>query len=461
MMPAHRRTSPTIALAIVLRLVLGGSPCTAQAPGPLSPADSLACFEVAPGHVVELVAAEPLVFDPVAICWDADGRLFVAEMSDYPNGDGGGRVVTLTDADGDGALDTRTIFAAGLPFPNGLLAWKDGLLVTAAPDILHLADRDGDGAAETREVVLTGFQAGNQQLRVNGLSLGPDGWVYAANGRSGGAITSPRRPGAAAVSIDRHDLRFRPDTGEVEAVAGFSQFGLAFDAWGNRFSNWNTAPIRQVIFPLDVAVRHPLSAPPSDMEVLEDPLQHNRVFPASATPTTFNREPTDAFNASCGLSIDQGSRLVPSGCAYVCEPLLNIVHRRELIRAGVAVEARRPAGEETREFLASRDPWFRPVFTATGPDGALWICDFYRRWVEHPDFVRAELREGIEWDEGRDRGRIWRVRPRDDAPGDGGGGSAAVPSAGSSARAVARRRLDDAGDGLATVAMTLGSSDPA
>jgi len=87
--------------------------------------------------------------------------------------------------------------------------------------------RGSAGAAETSEVILTGFQAGNQQLRVNGLCAGPDGWVYAANGRSGGSITSPKRPGAAAVSIDRHDLRFRPDTGEIGAVAGFSQFGLA------------------------------------------------------------------------------------------------------------------------------------------------------------------------------------------------------------------------------------------
>jgi len=448
-----------LALGLAAAIVLRGSPGAAAAPGALSPADSQACFAVVPGHVVELVAAEPLVFDPVAICWDDDGRLFVAEMSDYPNGDGGGRIVMLTDADGDGTIDTRTIFAAGLPFPNGLLAWNGGLLVTAAPDILHLVDRDGDGAAEISEVILTGFQAGNQQLRVNGLCSGPDGWVYAANGRNGGSITSPRRPDRPAVSIDRHDLRFRPDTGEVEAVAGFSQFGLAFDAQGNRFSNWNTAPIRQVVFPLDVAGRHPLSAPPSDMEVLEDPLQQNRLFPISGTPTTFNREPTDAFNASCGLSIDRGSRLLPAGCAYVCEPLLNLVHRRELVPVGVAFEARRPAGEETREFLASRDPWFRPVFTVTGPDGALWICDFYRAWVEHPDFVRAELRDGVEWDEGKDRGRIWRVRPEHDSPRrreDIARQQRAL------SRVDAHRRIDTAGEGLRDVALCLAADpDPA
>ena len=449
-----------IVVGIALRACPGDA---AEGPGPLSPAASKACFEVVPGHAVELVAAEPLVFDPVAICFGPDGRLYVAEMSDYPNGDGGGRIVTLTDTDGDGMMDTRTLFAAGLPFPNGLLPWRDGLLVTAAPDILLCTDSDGDGAADQREVVLTGFNAGNQQLRVNGLSPGPDGWVYAANGRSGGMIRSPKRPDAAAVSIDRHDLRFRPDSGEVEAVAGFSQFGMAFDAEGNRFSNWNTAPVRHVVFPLDVAARHPFSAPPTDMEVLEDPLQQNRLFPVSAAPTTFNREPTDAFNASCGLSIDRGSLLTPSGCAYVCEPLLNIVHRRQLVPSGATFEARRPPGEESREFLASRDPWFRPVFTAIGPDGCLWICDFYRRWVEHPDFVKAELRAGVDWDEGKDRGRIWRVRPVDD-PARARGDVVTVDAVASQglSRGTARRRLQEAGSTLATVAATLASHpDPA
>ena len=176
-----------IVVGIALRACPGDA---AEGPGPLSPAASKACFEVVPGHAVELVAAEPLVFDPVAICFGPDGRLYVAEMSDYPNGEGGGRIVTLTDTDGDGMMDTRTLFAAGLPFPNGLLPSKGGLLVTAAPDILLCTDSDGDGAADQREVVLTGFNAGNQQLRVNGLSPGPDGWVYAANGRSGGNSSS-------------------------------------------------------------------------------------------------------------------------------------------------------------------------------------------------------------------------------------------------------------------------------
>lgn len=418
-----------VAAAVAALAMLAAAATTApgadpRATGPRSPEESRGCFEVLPGHVVELVAAEPLVFDPVALCWDAQGRLHVAEMADYAQGAGpraggpadgvtarGGRVVVLDDTDGDGRLDRRRVLAEGLAYPNGLMPWRDGILVTAAPDILWLRDADGDGHAEIREVVLTGFGTGNPQLRVNGLSFAPDGWVYAANGRSGGSVSSPRRPDAPPVAIDRHDVRFRPDTGEVEAVAGFSQFGLAIDPFGERFSNWNTAPIRHVVFPLDVARRHPEVAPAADMEVLADPRCQDRVFPVSPTPVTFNRESTDAFNASCGPSIDTGGLLAPAGCLYVCEPLLNVVHRRQLASRGATFEARRPDGEEAREFLASRDSWFRPVFTASGPDGGLWICDFYRRWVEHPDFVRQDGAGDIAWDEGRDRGRIWRVRP--------------------------------------------------
>lgn len=444
------RRFPAAPLILLLPLLVS-SASAADAPGPLAPEAALAAFEIVPGHTIELVASEPLVFDPVALCHDTLGRIHVAEMGDYPVGTGGGRVVTLHDDDGDGRADRRVLFAEGLPFPSGVLPWKGGLLVTAAPDILWLRDTDGDGRADVREVVLTGFVAGNQQLRVNGLTLGPDGMVWAANGRNGGSIESPRRPDAAPVSIAGHDLRFDPDSGAVEAVAGFSQFGLAFDASGERFSNWNTAPIRHVVFPLDVAARHPLFAPPSDMEVLEDPFLQNRVFPLSGAPTTFNREPTDAFNASCGLSIDRVGRLDPPGCAYVCEPLLNLVHRRELVPDGVTFVARRPEGEETREFLASRDPWFRPVFTAIAPDGSLLVCDFYRRWVEHPDFVAADLRGGVEWDEGKDRGRIWRVRRT--AGAEGSAGSGAPVRDASAARRAAREALAEAGDLLPSMAL--------
>ena len=140
---------------------------------PRSPADSMKAFVLAdPDLTIELVASEPDVTSPVAIAWDEDGRLYVAEMNDYPVAPASGRIRRLEDRDGDGRYEHATVFADGLPFPNGVMPCFGGVLVTAAPNIWFLRDKDGDGRADERQVVLTGFGEGNTQLRVNGLYLG-------------------------------------------------------------------------------------------------------------------------------------------------------------------------------------------------------------------------------------------------------------------------------------------------
>ena len=208
-----------------------------------------------PALTIELVAAEPEVASPVAIAWDEDGRLYVAEMLDYPDAKTSGRIRMLEDRDGDGRYEHATVFVDGLPFPNGVLPCFGGVLVTAAPNIWFFRDVDGDGRADERRVLLTGFGEGNTQLRVNGLSWGLDNWIYVANGRSDGDLREPTDPLARAVSIRRRDVRFRlsPRTGPgdlrpqgrrggvprlvgLEAIAGFSQFGLASLRLGRPFS---------------------------------------------------------------------------------------------------------------------------------------------------------------------------------------------------------------------------------
>src|SRR5256885_14728458 len=201
---------------------------------PLSPQQELATFHFAnENFTAELVASEPDVVAPVAIAWDADGRLFVAEMTDYPSGPVSGHIRMLDDRDGDGRYGHATIFADKIAFPNGVMPWNGGILVTAAPDILFFKDTDGDGRADERRVVLTGFAEGNQQLRVNGLFWGLDNWIYGANGRSDGEVrwAEEALPGVAAgratetISIRRRDFRFQPEAQRFEAVAGNSQFG--------------------------------------------------------------------------------------------------------------------------------------------------------------------------------------------------------------------------------------------
>ena len=134
--------------------------------GPLPVKEALATFQLAADLKIEAVATEPMVQDPVAVAWDARGRMFVVEMGDYPTGPPNGRVKMLVDTNQDGVADEATLFAEGLPYPTSVLPFRDGVLVAAAPDIWFLADTDGDGKADLRRRVLTGFHEGNQQLRV-------------------------------------------------------------------------------------------------------------------------------------------------------------------------------------------------------------------------------------------------------------------------------------------------------
>lgn len=385
------------------------------AAGPKSPVETLASLRVPNAFLVDLVAAEPLVVDPVSIAWDASGRMFVVEMTDYPNEKTGGRIKLLLDENGDGRMDRAHVFAEGLPFPTSVLPSRGGVLVTAAPCIWHLADTDGDHKADIRKVMLSGFGEGNQQLRVNGLAYGLDNWIYGANGRSDGEIHPTANPNGPPVSIHGRDFRFRPDGSAIEAVGGFSQFGQAFDDWGNRFLSWNTVHIRHVVLDERYLLRNQAAALGPVTAHIADHGDAGPVFPLTTPQPRMNREPPGYFNASCGLTIERGG-LFPApyrGSAFVCEPLFNIVHRDELIAQGATFAARRGDREQAAEFIASTDPWFRPVNLTSGPDGALYVADFYREWVEHPQFVPDELEKGLEFRKGHDRGRIYRIRPRE------------------------------------------------
>jgi putative membrane-bound dehydrogenase-like protein len=287
------------------------------------------------------------------------------------------------------------------------------VLVTAAPDLLFLKDSDGDGRADVRRVVLTGFAEGNQQLRVNSPTWGLDNWVYLANGRSGGAVRRPDDPPGRAAPIPRNDLRVNPASGAFEPVAGFSQFGLPRDDWGDRFPSWNTVPLRHVVLEDRLLARNPFLAETRTVADILDLSDGGRVYSLAPAQRRFNAETVAFFNATCGPTVYRGDLLGDAylGHALVCEPLTGVVHHRRLDPAGPTFVARRV--EQGREFLASTHSWFRPVNLATGPDGALYVVDFCRAWVEHPAFVPEALRPTVDFREGHDRGRLWRIVPRE------------------------------------------------
>lgn len=214
-------------------------------PAPTPKDRALETIRAHPDMRVDLVAAEPLVMDPIDIAWGPDGRLWVVEMADYPNGlDGrgrpGGRVRFLRDLNQDGIYDQSTLFLDQINFPTSVAPWRNGVLITAAPHILYAEDTNNDGKADLVREEFTGFNEGNQQHRVNGLQWGLDNWLHLANGDSNGRIQS-RRTGAV-VDIAGRDLRIRPDEGLLETQTGRTQYGRTRDDWGSWFGANNSWP---------------------------------------------------------------------------------------------------------------------------------------------------------------------------------------------------------------------------
>lgn len=398
------------------------SVATASDRGPLPPARELATFQLEEGLRAELVAAEPLVMSPAALAWDESGRLFVAENTGYPTGPGpghapAGAVVEVVDTDGDGQADTRRVFAEGLGFPNGLLAWRGGWLVTDAPDLVWLADTDQDGRADRREVWFTGFATNRTtQLRACYPIMGPDGWIYVARGWSGGVLRSPKWPDLPAVDLQGGDFRFRPDGSAAEAIGGNAQFGMVLDDLGRRFLVSNRNPLMHAVV-LPRRWRHAPFLPLQ--EIVEDvaPAGYEaRVHPVSADTTTAGYMPellgqphAGTFTAACGIHQYFGEGLGTGfqGAWFICEPAQNLVQRQVVVPDGPTFQGHSATGD--REFLASTDTWFRPVYAATGPDGALYLADLYRKVIDHPDYLPEAVRGTLDFEAGKDLGRIWRV----------------------------------------------------
>jgi putative membrane-bound dehydrogenase-like protein len=396
-------------------------PMDARAAGPLSPAESQAAFQLADSSLrIELAAAEPDVIDPVAIRFDEDGRMWVVEMRDYPLGPPAGgmplsRIRVLEDRDGDGRYEAATTFAENLSFVTGLQPWKGGVFVTLAGRVAYMKDTDGDGQMDLDETWFEGFAEQNSQLRANHPRLALDNHIYVANGLRGGKVVNRRLPDEPVIDISGMDFRFDPHTGKAEAVSGNGQFGLCFDDWGNRFTCSNRNPCRHVVIEDRYLRASPGVTVPAVMHDVAAFAENSRIYPISRAWTTSNLH-AGQFTAACGVYIYRGD-LLPAefkGNVFTCDPTGNLIHREIMQPAGPTFTSK-PA-YEGKEFLASPDEWFRPVNLELGPDGALYVVDMYRCVIEHPDFVPDELKQRPDQRLGDDRGRIWRIVPKDANP---------------------------------------------
>jgi putative membrane-bound dehydrogenase-like protein len=399
---------------------------------PLEPVAALNSFRVHAGFRIEPVAVEPLVTDPVSVCFDADGRLYVVEMRGYPfpEKSPSGSVIRLEDRDGDGRYEVRTVFLDGLSWPTGVVPYDGGVFIATAPEILYAKDSNGDGVADVKKAMFAGFGTENVQGLLNGLLWGLDGWIYGVASSNGGTIHNRSRPQAKPVSVRGRDFRFKPDGSVFEAISGGGQFGHSFDDWGHRFTCNNSNHVRQIVLParyldrnpalipaavvLDIAAEGPaapvfrISAPEPWRVVrtrqrASDPVLSRRLPPTELFATGF-------FTSATGVTIYRGSAYPAEyrGNVFVGDVGGNLVHRKVLSTSGATFLASR--ADAKVEFLASTDNWFRPVNFANTPDGTLLVLDMYRETIEHPDSIPESIKKHLDLTSGKDRGRLYELR---------------------------------------------------
>jgi len=388
---------------------------------------ALSTFELAPGFTMEMMAIEPLISDPVAMEIDEYGRMYVVEMHGYPlDKSGSGKVKLLSDTDGDGKMDKSVVFADKLVLPTGVLRWQKGILVTDAPNVLYFEDTDGDGRSDIRDTLLRGFALSNPQHNVNNPVLGMDNWIYLGHepaitskmyteefGDTGsdiyypGRVNSPKLPQNAR----GRSVRFRPDRGGLELLSSFTQFGQTFDPWGRHLLVHNANHIYHEVIGFPYLNRNPDLLVSDATQSISDHGAAAEVYPITQNPEHQIYTDVGVFTSSCGLTYYSGG-LFPApfdSVSFVAEPVSNIVHADLLRDKGASFTASRLY--ENKEFLASTDSWFRPVNMYVGPDGALYILDYYRQIIEHPEWMEDEVVKSGALYNGMDKGRIYRITP--------------------------------------------------
>ncbi|QOV91290.1 c-type cytochrome [Humisphaera borealis] len=392
-------------------------------------------IKVIPGFKPELVAAEPLVFSPVAIDFDEDGRAYVCEMVDYPfeSPQPLGRIAVLTDTNDDGVFDKRTVLADKLAWPTAVICFDGGCFVGSAPDIIYLKDTTGDGVADERKVVFTGFGKQNVQGLLNSFHWGIDNRIHGATGTNGAKIAPPKtidtKP-VEAIDLRGRDFSFDPRKLDLRPESGGAQHGMSFDDFGRKFVSSNSDHIQQVVYDDRYAAASPsVALPPARVSIAADGPQAEvfRISPVEPWRIVRTRlrvsgavkglvegggRAAGYFTGATGVTIYRGDAFPAEyrGQAFVGDVGSNLVHRK-IIKPTDGVLFRAERADAGREFLASEDIWFRPAQFANAPDGTLYVLDVCREVIEHPASLPDSIKQHLDLTSGRDRGRIYRVVP--------------------------------------------------
>ena len=402
----------------------------------LTPEQALQTFRLPAGFRIELVASEPLVNDPVALDFDADGRLWVVEMRSYmPDADGRGehaainRVVVLDDTDKDGRMDKSTVYMDGLGLVRAVKVLEHGVLVGEPPHLWWTRDTDGDGRADQKTSLAKDFSLPemNPEGGANALLWGLDNWIVGAGyGRR---------------------FRWRNGTWIDGPVANRGQWGQGMDDYGRMFTNTNSDYIRVDLVPNFYPARNPNlilanprdGAPGSGVNYQADanqelwPIRPNAGVNRGYEPAQLRPDGTLwRYTATCGPTVYRGDAF-PSefyGNYFAAEPAAHIIRRSVLTETDGIITARN--AYEGKEFLSSTDERFRPVNLYTAPDGTLYVVDMYRGILQHRQFLTSYLRRQIE-ERGLEKpvglGRIYRIVHESKKPGPQPNLSQATPSA--------------------------------
>ena len=406
--------------------------------GPTAPAKAAAAIEVHPEFDLTLVAAEPLIRKAMNLDWDEKGRLWVSETPEYPNGrrvpntalwkDSGSLRATpqprnpedtisiLSDTNRDGVMDRKHVFADKLELVTGFVFHRTGVIAATSPDIWYLEDTNGDEVADKRTKLYTGLGITDTHAVINNLRWGLDGWIYATHGYATGAVTSP--DGAKSFGRDGSGVvRFKPDGSAFEQYSsrGGNTWGLDITWDGQVF--WTQPTSGTVLFhtvlPESVLAKGRLPGTTSWKGMIE----RQKTYPAVTWPEQAYAQIdlVGQFTAAAGCAIYEGGAWPEKWrhSYFTGEPTLNIVHHQFVKPEGISYTTQKEPGREETEFMRSKDLWFRPIETRVGPDGALYVIDFYNQAVIHNDTrgpLHGPANAAVRPDRDHYFGRIWRVQ---------------------------------------------------
>jgi len=380
---------------------------------PFSVKGSMERTQVAADLKLVLFAAEPDIMKPIAFAWDARGRLWVCETSDYPHGvkedqqQGNDRIKICEDTDGDGKADKFTVFADKLNIPTSLVFANGGVIVAQAPNFVFLQDTDGDDKADVRKVIITGWGIRDTHAQTSSLSYGYDNWLRGAVGYSGftGEVGGEKKNFAMG------SYRFSADGAKLEFLHQFSNntWGYGANAAGDSFGGTaNNAPIFFGGIPATAWAKGSRGMSAKKINVVDK--AH------TITPNFRQVDVMGGWTAAAGATFIYSPQLPErlQGKAMVCEPTMKLIGLMDVQPAGAGYVAK-----DGYSLVASSDEWMSPVFAEVGPDGAIWFADWQNFIIQHnptPSVNRGgyDAKTGVGGAHENDlrdhaRGRIYRI----------------------------------------------------